>query len=89
MTEIDSKSNRAKMPRVRGLLERFFSPPQANQPNSENFEATPAGAVVDTEDHWSSPNGCHPDCPACEFELMGERPPLTADDLQLNIKETP
>ena len=19
-------------------------------------------------DHWSSPNGCHPDCPACQKE---------------------
>lgn len=26
----------------------------------------------DTE-HWSSPNGCHPDCPACEAERTPEQ----------------
>lgn len=48
--------------------------PLANQPNSDFFEASP--------DHWSSPNGCHQDCPACDLEIIGDRPPLTADDLK-------
>ena len=24
-------------------------------------------------EHWSSPNGCHQDCPACEAELTDEQ----------------
>ena len=24
--------------------------------------------MSEENDHWSSPNGCHPDCPVCEFE---------------------
>jgi hypothetical protein len=35
--------------------------------------------------HWSSPNGCHEDCPACGAEepnlIVGEYPPLSAEDL--------
>lgn len=48
--------------------------PMLNQSNSDFFEAAP--------DHWSSPNGCHQDCPACDLEIIGERPPLTAADLK-------
>lgn len=25
-------------------------------------------------EHWSSPNGCHPDCPACEFDMEEPTP---------------
>jgi hypothetical protein len=40
-------------------------------------------------DHWSSPNGCHPDCPACAEERRGreyQRPlpvGLSADQTNL------
>lgn len=69
---------------------RYFTPEQrrdairdANQPNSENFDDPPGEPVAEgDQDHWSSPNGCHPDCPMCEFETMGEKPPLTAEDLK-------
>lgn len=27
------------------------------------------------QDHWSSPNGCHPDCPACAAEETAEGDP--------------
>ena len=26
-----------------------------------------------SEGHWSSPNGCHPDCPACEHGEKRDR----------------
>lgn len=31
-------------------------------------------------DHWSSPNGCHPDCPACAASVAA-RPKGKADNL--------
>lgn len=30
--------------------------------------------------HWSSPNGCHPDCPACAVD----KPPLDTDRWSLD-----
>lgn len=33
-------------------------------------------------EHWSSPNGCHEDCPACAEEAEEEHPdPTTREDL--------
>ena len=35
-------------------------------------------------DHWSSPNGCHPDCPACAAEGdVDESPDASGDSLML------
>lgn len=33
--------------------------------------------VVEFEEHWSSPNGCHEDCPACAVEA--NEPSRTGD----------
>jgi len=38
-------------------------------------------------EHWSSPNGCHPDCPACEAEEtpMDLSPLLKEPDANITV----
>ena len=32
------------------------------------YDGPVSGAPKNAPDHWSSPNGCHEDCPACTEE---------------------
>lgn len=38
------------------------------KPSLSNLRKIPANETTRQSEHWSSPNGCHEDCPACAEE---------------------
>lgn len=54
-----------------GGLNLVAGDPDVDSGASLEIGGIPLGDTNDFEsdlDHWSSPNGCHPDCPACAEE---------------------
>lgn len=43
-----------------------------------------AASITEEPDHWSSPNGCHPDCPACTREVQ---PPARVESFWIDVRD--